>query len=333
VVKVTLLVDEGAQFNGWAGDVPEDAAFDNPVAVVMDESKSLSPILTSLARTLTLSVSGTGTGTVTVTPQGEFEGSPLVSQHTNGAEVSVEADTDAGSAFAGWAGNVPPGMEFDNPLAVVMDRDRVLTARFEPLVTLTVDVQGDGTVSIDPDLEDYPLGAQVTLTATPGESSVFVRWAGDSSATTPVLTLTLAGDTEVQAVFAEEGSVPSPSGAGATTARLRVDVEGAGAVTPAGGTYDIGSSVTLVATPDVGWEFGGWDGDVSGSSLTLDVLIEKDLTVKALFVEADGGTTASGVTSGSRGSSGGTCGAMGMIGLTMCFVGLVLIPRLWTRCR
>lgn len=333
VVKVTVTVEEGAQFTGWAGDVSEDAAFDNPVAVVMDESKSVSPLLTSIERTLTLSVSGTGTGTITVTPEGTFEGNALVSRYANGAEVTVEAQADAGSAFAGWVGNVPPGSELDNPLSVVMDRDRVLTARFEPLVALKVDVQGDGTVSIDPELEAYALGTQVTLTAIPSESSVFVRWAGDSSSTAAVLTLTLNDDTEVQAVFADEGSVPNPSNAEGTTARLRVDVEGAGVVTPAGGTYDIGSSVTLVATPDVGWQFAGWDGDVSGSSLSIDVLIEKDLTIKALFVEGDGGTTASGVTSGGRGSSGGMCGAMGMIGLTMCFVGLVAIPRLRTRCR
>ncbi len=54
---------------------------------------------------------------------------------------------------------------------------------------------------------------------------------------------------------------------------------------PPGGVYEIGTAVTLTAIPDSGWKFVGWEGDVNSSDNPLNISIEKDLSIKAVFVE------------------------------------------------
>ncbi|MBN1675890.1 MAG: chitobiase/beta-hexosaminidase C-terminal domain-containing protein [Kiritimatiellae bacterium] len=50
--------------------------------------------------------------------------------HTNGALVSVTATPDAHGWFVRWTGDVPGGMETDNPLQLAMDSPRAVTAVF-----------------------------------------------------------------------------------------------------------------------------------------------------------------------------------------------------------
>jgi uncharacterized repeat protein (TIGR02543 family) len=52
---------------------------------------------------------------------------------------------------------------------------------------------------------------------------------------------------------------------------------------PAGGTYDDGTSVTLTATPDSGFEFTGWSGDASGTTNPLTITMDADKTITATF--------------------------------------------------
>lgn len=50
--------------------------------------------------------------------------------HTNGAQVAITAAPDYGYRLLAWNGDVPVGMETDNPLTVTMDRPRVINAVF-----------------------------------------------------------------------------------------------------------------------------------------------------------------------------------------------------------
>mgnify|MGYP006298377495 CR=1 FL=1 len=70
---------------------------------------------------------------------------------------------------------------------------------------------------------------------------------------------------------------------------LTMNVAGSGSVSPPAGThtYDEGTTLTLTATPDAGWLFDGWSGDVSGSSSSLTITLNSDTQVTANFVEED----------------------------------------------
>ena len=64
-----------------------------------------------------------------------------------------------------------------------------------------------------------------------------------------------------------------------------VSPEGAGTIEPESGEFDEGDEVQLVATPEDGWLFDGWQGDASGSTDTLTVKMDGDREITALFEE------------------------------------------------
>ncbi len=70
---------------------------------------------------------------------------------------------------------------------------------------------------------------------------------------------------------------------------LTVREQGEGEVTadPAGGIYDQGTVVTLLAKPDSGWRFARWTGDAETTDNPLSLLMDENKTVKAVF-EKDG---------------------------------------------
>lgn len=68
------------------------------------------------------------------------------------------------------------------------------------------------------------------------------------------------------------------------TYRLSVYGVGNGAVTPGSGDYEAGTTVTLTAVPDTGAVFDHWSGDATGTSPTVDVLMDRDKEVTAHFV-------------------------------------------------
>jgi hypothetical protein len=285
VVTLKLDLEDGYRFEGWEGDVPLLQRKDNPVSITMDQSRSVSATVVPLRPTLNLSVSGTGTGTVKPTPSGVSQDNNLVLQYDIGTVVDLAAEADAGSVFVGWAGNVLPGTELSNPVTVVMDRTRTITARFERVVSVTLTSGSGGSASINPELDSYHVGQTVTLTATPNEGFVFTAWSGDSTSTQAVLTLTLDASKSLRANFAAETVPPPPPPPPPSSFDLTVNVTGQGQVTPSDGTYDSGQTVLLVATPSVGWIFSGWSGPVTGSSLTAELVMNQNHVVGAVFVE------------------------------------------------
>lgn len=328
VVVVTATPGDGYEFRGWAGNYPEDAQMINPLILPMDESKSLGALIAPILRTLTLSMTGAGTGTIDMNPTGVEIENPLEAKYTNGTSVDLFAEADAGSVFRGWNGNVPAGEELSNPLTVLMDRARVISARFEPAVEFAVNIQGEGSVTVEPELAAYAVGMTVILTAEADDGFYFSGWGGAAGGSSKNLTLTIAGDTIITAVFAEGDDPNNGGGSGGedpgdgTTARLMVDVEGDGLVTPNGGNYVKGATVTLIATPTVNSKFVRWEEDASGTELSTTVLMDEDKTIRAIFeATSDTGEPERPTPSG----GGSTCGAAGMVGLAGMFLGWVAL--------
>ena len=65
---------------------------------------------------------------------------------------------------------------------------------------------------------------------------------------------------------------------------LTVSAGTGGSVSNSGGTYDDGSSVSITATPNDGYEFTGWNGSNSTNS-TISVTINSNTVIEALFTE------------------------------------------------
>ncbi len=147
--------------------------------------------------------------TTDVTGSGTLDVSPLQNNYEYGDKVTLTAAPADGYYLESWSGDMPaPGTE--NPLEINMTQDMSITANFtEPLPgTLTVNIEGQGQVTREPDKESYEGGEVVTLTAVPDEGSIFAKWSGDLSGTLNPVEIVVNGDKTVTATFeeSEEGS-------------------------------------------------------------------------------------------------------------------------------
>jgi alpha-amylase len=70
------------------------------------------------------------------------------------------------------------------------------------------------------------------------------------------------------------------------TLTTSVNPPGAGIVTlnPPSGTYNAGTAVTLTATPNSGYTFSSWSGDLTGSTNPAQITMDGNKTVTAVFL-------------------------------------------------
>lgn len=68
---------------------------------------------------------------------------------------------------------------------------------------------------------------------------------------------------------------------------LTIFVSGEGTVSPEGGNYERGETVTLTSNPSSGWLFQNWGGDGDGTSNTISFTMNKDINIVANFQRRD----------------------------------------------
>lgn len=134
--------------------------------------------------------------------------------------------------------------------------------------TLTVTAGEGGTVSTEGGT--YDEGTEVTITATPDEGYDFVGWEGSDS-TGNSLTITLNSNESFNALFE---FIPIYT--------LTVLSSEGGIVSTAGGEYTEGAEVEIIAIPNEGFSFTGWEG-IDDTSSSVIVSVSSNATVTALF--------------------------------------------------
>jgi len=215
----------------------------------------------SVTQTFTLSVSSFGPGGVTLDPPG--------GTYLAGTTVTVTAVPDADSAFLGWSGDLSGA---SNPESVVMSADRSVNAGFATLYDVSASATGPGSLTLDPPGGTYPAGTVVTVSALPGAGAAFTGFSGDLSGTVTPQPLTVDADKTVSASFVAQYT-------------LAVSAVGPGSVTlsPPGGLYDEGTSVTVTATPDPDSTFLGFSGGLSGTTSPQIVVMSANTGATATF--------------------------------------------------
>src|SRR5690625_308531 len=207
----------------------------------------------------------------TVTPSsGEF---------VKGEEVEITAQANENWVFDKWEGHY----KGSNPITTItMDSSMVIAAMFiKQDYPHTIHVEGDGQISqeiVRSKSTNYPHGTTVKLTAEPDHGWFFSRWEGDLEGEENPVEITVDGETEVTAVF-ERLEFP-----------LTVHVKGEGTVTqqivPAKTTdYTFETIIQLTATPETGWTFVRWEDDLSGNENPVEIKIDQDKEVTAVFQE------------------------------------------------
>jgi len=205
-----------------------------------------------------------------------FEGTRT---YEEGQKVSLTAMPSPGYDFESWSGDISSNSK---EITVTMNSDMTLTANFtkEPtptVYTLTTSVEPLGSGYIEPSSGRYQAGEEVTLTAIAAQGYGFSNWTGDASGTSKEVTITMNSDKSVTANFYKKE--PEPVEYTLTTEVAR----GQGSITPSGGKYEKGETVTLKAEPDEGYDFHSWSGDISGSENPKAVTMNADKHIVASF--------------------------------------------------
>jgi len=145
---------------------------------------------------------------INIDGEGTIEPSAGTHSFEYGDEITLTANPDEGWSFQEWSGDIS---STEDEMTVTMDEDKSVTAVFEEEVEhyeLSVDIIGDGTVNVNPDLDEYEEGASVTLTAVPSDNFEFLEWSGDVTGTDKEITVVMDEDKEITADFEEEPYLP-----------------------------------------------------------------------------------------------------------------------------
>lgn len=113
--------------------------------------------------------------------------------------VMLTATPAAGYRFVGWNGDVSGTA---NPMTITMAGLTTVEVEFQFIDDLLLTREaGHGVIAVEPALEQYAYGQEITLTATPEAGYRFVGWGGAASGQETTVILTITDNIRVTAAF------------------------------------------------------------------------------------------------------------------------------------
>jgi hypothetical protein len=304
VVSLVASPLAGYRFVNWTGNV---ATIANPNAasttITMQGNYSITANFAqdTPPGQYSLSIASTAGGSVTSPGQGTFS-------YASGTVVNLVASPQAGYKFVNWTGNVATiANATAASTSITMQGNYSITANFAqdvPPVQYGLNISsttggsvttpGEGTFT-------YDQGTVVSLIAAAEAGHWFVNWTGNattianpSAASTNV---TMQGSYAIIANF-QEGEPPPQY-------TLTISSTSGGSVTtPGEGTfnYTAGSTVSLLASANAGYQFVNWTGNVTTianvSAASTSITVQGDYSITANFQVAPQYTLTISSTSG-----------------------------------
>ncbi|MER2562694.1 MAG: hypothetical protein ABTQ32_18350 [Myxococcaceae bacterium] len=322
MVSLVAMPDSTSTFAGWSGACTGTGS----CVVTMSAARNVTATFNRQQLSLSVMRTGAGTGTVTSSPGGISCGATCSASYDAGAMVTLTASAATGSTFTGWSGGSCTGTA---PCTVTLTAATAVSANFDRVQYAFSVIRagtGGGTVTSVPAgiscgntcATQLFHGDRITLTAASDQTSSFAGWSGACTGTNACV-VDVTSATTVTATFTR------------STAPLTVAKAGTGAGTvtssPAGlscgatcvSSFDLGSVVTLTASPASGSTFAGWSGPGISCPGTGDctVTLAAAASVTATFTMnryalsvAKAGAGAGSVTSSPTGiNCGATCSA------------------------
>jgi len=276
-VNLVAEAEEGYQFVSWTTGNVSTITDVNTAETTITMNGDYS-ITANFVAVYDLTISSTAGGSVTTPGEGTLTFSP-------GTVVSLVATPDAGYHFVNWIGDVGTiGNVEATTTTITMNDNYTIIANFavEPQYSLIITSTEGGEVTEPGEgVFSYDEGTVVGLVAEAEESYQFVNWTGDVGTIADVnaaaTTITMNGGYSITANFVAvyDLIISSTEGGSVSTPR-----EGAS-------TYDEGTVVNLVATPDAYYHFFNWTGDVGTiadvNAAATTITINSDYSITANF--------------------------------------------------
>ncbi|MFV1985154.1 MAG: InlB B-repeat-containing protein [Thiohalomonadales bacterium] len=293
-VKLTASpINATTKFKNWGGDCGIGTAPNVTVPMIAATSCVANfDVILPVSYLLTVQING-GNGTVSSKPAGINCGTNCSNTYTANTDVTLTPAVVGNLIFTGWTGaGCASGI-------VTMSQNRICTANFStptvllyPLTVTVASGAASGTVtpnqtgsSCGPDCQSYVQGTVISLEALPAPGYQLKSWAGSCTGGTGVGTTTggiasvTIGITPLSCTVTFE-PVPAPlydlvirsdlNGGSVKATLPAIPVFDCGAGSCRQG-YPAGTSITLVATTNAGYNFTGWGatcGTSAGTSTT-----------------------------------------------------------------
>jgi len=264
-VDLTAEPAEDWEFTGWRGDYQGS---EDEITLIMDSDKNITAVFEELGEyDLRINIEGGG---FTDPPEGTHT-------YYDGTKVNLSPTAEEGWYFDFWTGDYEGEEEEVN---IKMDENKTITAHFAEIPTyeLTIEIEGEGEVRINPEQYEYEEGMKLNLTAEPAHGWAFNEWTGDYEGSEDEIRITMNEDKNVTALFIE---IPRYN--------LMINIEGKGEVEiePEQDEYEEGAKVNLTAEPEKGWEFGEWIGDINDTGEEIRIVMDDNKTITANFEPAE----------------------------------------------
>ncbi|MCC5907021.1 MAG: hypothetical protein JJU13_12475 [Balneolaceae bacterium] len=267
VVKLNAMPETGWAFIGWAGDIESTQ---NPYELTVSEETTITAVFEVITYPLTIETIGEGQVHQEIVQA-------KTTEYDYGTLVELTAVAEQHWVFLKWSGDVTGS---ENPVTITIDDLKNVTAEFERSFTLSTDIQPEGAGSITPNVGEYVRDTTFNVEAVANHGWKFERWEGDFSGSLNPFSLTMNGNKSLVAHFER------------LMFDLDITIEGGGAVnkellvgTFSDGKYAYESIVNLAAIPNAKFVFDQWSGDINSSEDTIEIVIQDNLKINALFVE------------------------------------------------
>ncbi len=271
VVELTAIASEGWEFIEWSGDVSGE---ENPVTVTVEGETTVTATFERIEYPLTIEIEG----------QGNVEQSVVQSKTTDypkGTIVELEAIADENWMFSEWSGDLEGD---DNPATITIDEPKTVTATFLRTYNLTTIAEPDEGGSVIPSDTVLIRDTDIDVEAIATEGWHFTNWEGDFTGSVNPFNLTMNGNKTIVANFERNEYILNmeTTGEGDIVAELISGTETADG-------YLFESEVSLTAIPGENWNFLRWEGDVQSEENTIEIEMDGDKTITAVFIEFAGG--------------------------------------------
>lgn len=242
----------GYTFNGWQKDgagTVYTAAQVNAMAINANTTFKANYTINSHTVTVTANPSEGGS----VTGGGTYD---------YGSEVTLTATAKDGYVFTSWTGLPTGATTSGNTASFTVTGNVSVTANFTQIKTYTVDAASSnsdlGTVKASATV--VAEGGSVTLTATPADKGVFVKWTvnGTEYTDAEVTISPVRANITAEATFREKSGTVNFASADTSL----------GTVSSAGGTVTYSGEANSTATPATGYNFKNWTVSSAGTENT-----------------------------------------------------------------
>lgn len=285
-VTLTAVPDANWVFKEWTGDITSTS---NPATITVDRAKKVKAIF-GLRH---LEVDKVGFGSVNVDPPNETLQPYFIKTYATDTNVTLTAVSNVSEwGFKEWTGDVTGTSP---TVTLLVDDAKSVTAVFEK-IRLTVNGEGEGTVTVDPpsqtlllpSYKDYQAGQLVTLVANPASGWGFKEWTGAASGTSATTTVTMDKAKSVTAKFGRIALTVNKEGMG----QVKVNPPDTTQTPSFTLYYPLTTPATVVALtpePALGWGFKEWRGVKRGKEENnpLSLTMSSDDSVTAVFAQAE----------------------------------------------